>query len=524
MIRIISFGHATCLLEASGTRTLVDPWLTQRLDRFWERAPRLPDGLLDILDAGVDRIVLTHHHCDHLHYPSLRLLAERLDPERVEVLYPDGTDFRYTGSGMGHPPIPWALRRLGFTRFHALRKHESVDLGRDGAPGGAAQLRTFPSRVRFPELSLYVSTAHESAMFCADAMLHPETWEYFTATGVRAPQVALVSAHSVVPPNVLTERRLKGRHEDSRAPAATTFDRYVTTINAAVTVPFACAWRVGTLDGDFEWCNRMMYPFTPTQALDRLHLLGRRGGYLGPGAVLEIDRSDVEFGTADGVKPDYDLPTVYAGITLDPQVPIPAFDPQSERVGTQRESTDRLAQRMMDALVGTDLWGRAVQNSDLYAVRIYDDAAGACDFILDPAAGIVRSGGTPALESGGEQPGNYSTITAATVQSLFDGTLLYGSAWGLWTGNNPLLSAIFHQPALFQRHLRTPWPRRPEAISRTDRPRARPPARVDGGCPTGESTFSPNSFRELPMTRMVGLDLYLKSAKHVCCATMGALG
>jgi L-ascorbate metabolism protein UlaG (beta-lactamase superfamily) len=453
MIRIISFGHATTLLETGGTRTLVDPWLTDRLDRFWERAPGLPDGMLEVLDGGVDRIVLTHHHCDHLHYPSLRLLAERLDPERVEVLYPDGTDFRYTGSGMGHLPIPWALRRLGFTRLRPLHKHETVDLGGAGTPAGAAQLRTFPSRVRFPELSLYVSTANESAMLCADAMLHAETWEFFTANGARAPQVALVPAHSVVPPNVLTERWLKGRYEDSQALAVTAFDRYVSTMNATVTVPFACAWRVGALDGDFEWTNRTMYPFTPAQAMDRLRLLGRRGGFLGPGTVVEIDGTEVEFGTAEGVKPDYDLSTVYEQITLDPATPIPAFDPQTERTGVQREPAQRLAQRAMDALVGTDLWGRAVQNGDRYALRIFDDTAGACDFVLDPASGSIRSASTPALDSGGREPGNYSTITGATMQALFDSTLLYGSAWGLWTGNNPLLSAVFHQPALFQRHL-----------------------------------------------------------------------
>lgn len=119
-------------------RVLVDPWLSQRLDRFWDRNPGLPDGLLDLLDDGVDHVVLTHHHCDHLHYPSLRWLAERLgatpgadpsDRPDVEVLYPHSGFPMFTASGMGHLPIPQTLRRLGFHRFRAMRDGDQVDLG-----------------------------------------------------------------------------------------------------------------------------------------------------------------------------------------------------------------------------------------------------------------------------------------------------------------------------------------------------------------------------------------------------------
>lgn len=451
-MKITSFGHATLLIEHTGRRILVDPWLTQRLDRFWERNPALPDGLVDILNAGVDHIVLTHHHCDHLHYPSLRWLADRLgvtpgsgsaDKPEVEVLFPHSGFPMFTTSGMGHLPIPLTLRRLGFHRFRGMRAGDSVDLG-------GISVRAFPSRVRFPEMSVLFESDTGSVIFCADAVQHPATWEYFTGADAPDVDVAFLPAHSVVPRNVLTERKLFTSYDEARATSVSTFDRYVSTMDARVTIPFACGWRVNAEDADLDWCNQTMYPFTPVQARSRLEVMGRRGELMPPGMMMYIDGHDIEVAPMDGIVGHEDTDSAYDRIELDPSVEIPEFDPLTDRCGTQREPTPQLVDRLMGDLVGSDVWCQALETGRRYALHVTDDSEKTDSFLLDPADARIRTDDLPP----GEKDGKYYTeIAGSTLQALLDSHLLYGSSWGLWTSNVAILPAVFHHPRYNNRHL-----------------------------------------------------------------------
>ncbi|NLU70758.1 MBL fold metallo-hydrolase [Streptomyces sp. HNM0574] len=453
-MKITSFGHATLLIEHAGRRVLVDPWLSQRLDRFWERNPVLPDGLLEILEGGVDHIVLTHHHCDHLHYPSLRRLASVLgvtpgsDPGSrpdVEVLFPHSGYPMFTASGMGHMPIPQTLRRLGFHRFRPLREGDKADLG-------GLTVRAFPSRVRFPEMSVLFESDTGAVMFCADAVQHPKTWEYFTGPDAPRVDVAFLPAHSIVPRNVLTERKLFTSYEEARSNSIAVFDRYVSTMDARVTVPFACGWRVSSEDAPLDWCNRTMYPFTPVQAVERLRLTGRRGELLPPATVLRLDGKDVEVSTVPGVEVPEDPVTAYRRIELDPGTEIPPFDPATDRCGTQREPSARLAGQLMDGLVGSDVWCQALETGRRYGLHVTDDAGGTESFVLEPASGRVE---TQQVAPEDRATGRYTEIAGSTLQALLDGDLLYGSSWGLWTSNVAILPAVFHHPRFNARHLDT---------------------------------------------------------------------
>ena len=64
-------GHACMLVESSGRRILIDPWLIGSCYwRSWWHFPKPVDVTPELFE--VDAIYLTHGHFDHLHFPSLR--------------------------------------------------------------------------------------------------------------------------------------------------------------------------------------------------------------------------------------------------------------------------------------------------------------------------------------------------------------------------------------------------------------------------------------------------------------------
>ena len=77
--RITYVGHATVLLEIGGVRLLTDPVLRSRVAylRRHGPAPEVP--------AGIDAVLISHLHHDHLDVPSLRLL-----PDGPRVIAPGG--------------------------------------------------------------------------------------------------------------------------------------------------------------------------------------------------------------------------------------------------------------------------------------------------------------------------------------------------------------------------------------------------------------------------------------------------
>ncbi|MGY1856569.1 MBL fold metallo-hydrolase [Modestobacter sp. SYSU DS0290] len=74
-------GHSTLRVELAGRTVLTDPLLTAGLGPVRRVAPPLPPETW----AGVDLVVISHLHNDHLHLPSLRLLGRS-----TPVLVPRG--------------------------------------------------------------------------------------------------------------------------------------------------------------------------------------------------------------------------------------------------------------------------------------------------------------------------------------------------------------------------------------------------------------------------------------------------
>ncbi|GAB3258903.1 MBL fold metallo-hydrolase [Kineosporia babensis] len=458
-MRLTSLGHAAVLVETGHERILFDPWLTQRLDRFWEHHPALPAPLVDeVLEGGVDHVVFSHHHFDHHHFPSLLRLGEDSEvdfddsPHRtadITCIYPTGAlPPRLTASGLGHQAIAWTLRRFGFEQLRPVRPGETVVLE-------GATLRTFPSAVPFPEMSVLVSTPEASVLLCGDSILHESTVQAFAQPDAPRVDALFLPAHSVSPPGVLTERRPVGDAEAVRARAQATFERYVQAIPAAVTIPSSFGWRVSAETGpEYDWCNHAMFPFTPVEARQRLQELQREGLLWGPGQVLQVGPGSVE--RVDGpVGPQaYDFEKVYAEVALDPQIEVPAFDPAVDRVGRQSRGAEDLLADLLQRLVATDFWYRALDaGAGGHVISLYEDDGEQTSFLLDPvAARITRCGSGPAREhlTGTE---SWTEIAASTLEALLHDELLYGSSFTLWASDSNLLSAVFHHPAHYTRHV-----------------------------------------------------------------------
>ena len=81
-------GHATFLLQIGGQRVLVDPIWSERASPLRFAGPkrvRAPGQPLEAL-PGVDLLLVTHNHYDHLDLPTLRAVRRRWDPPTMTGL------------------------------------------------------------------------------------------------------------------------------------------------------------------------------------------------------------------------------------------------------------------------------------------------------------------------------------------------------------------------------------------------------------------------------------------------------
>jgi L-ascorbate metabolism protein UlaG (beta-lactamase superfamily) len=67
-LRLTWLGHATVLLELAGVRLLTDPVLRSHVAHLRRHGPAPP------VPGGIDAVLLSHLHYDHLDLPSLRML------------------------------------------------------------------------------------------------------------------------------------------------------------------------------------------------------------------------------------------------------------------------------------------------------------------------------------------------------------------------------------------------------------------------------------------------------------------
>ncbi len=78
-LRSIWLGHASVLIEIDGHRILTDPVLSQRVSPFQFIGPkRTHDAPLELTELeGIDAVVISHNHYDHLDEATVRHLASQ---------------------------------------------------------------------------------------------------------------------------------------------------------------------------------------------------------------------------------------------------------------------------------------------------------------------------------------------------------------------------------------------------------------------------------------------------------------
>jgi len=106
--RLTWLGHATVLVEIGGTRLLTDPVLRGRIAHLRRHAPRVASP------AGVDVVLISHAHRDHLDLPTLRALS----PPPQLIVAPAGvgrTLRRLTGTEVREVSVGDELEVLGAT-------------------------------------------------------------------------------------------------------------------------------------------------------------------------------------------------------------------------------------------------------------------------------------------------------------------------------------------------------------------------------------------------------------------------
>ncbi|MGH2953838.1 MAG: MBL fold metallo-hydrolase [Solirubrobacterales bacterium] len=145
--RITYVGHATVLIELAGVRLLSDPMLRSRLLHI-RRAADPPDPAVA---TGIDAVLVSHMHPDHLDFPSLRRLGRE-----VRVIVP--------ARGRG-----W-FRRRGFAEVTELWPGDSTRVGpvEVRATHAAHRGRRYPLGRRVPALGFDLRGGGRRVYFAGD--------------------------------------------------------------------------------------------------------------------------------------------------------------------------------------------------------------------------------------------------------------------------------------------------------------------------------------------------------------------
>jgi L-ascorbate metabolism protein UlaG (beta-lactamase superfamily) len=145
-------GHSTVRLDLGDVRLLTDPLLTPRVAHL-RRHVAFDREVVD----GVDAVLISHVHLDHLHVPSLRLL-----PPATTLVVPSGAGA--------------LLRRRGFTDVRETRIGDTTSLGGvevATVPARHSDRRGPHSRVVAPAVGYVVRWSGRTVYFAGDTDLFP---------------------------------------------------------------------------------------------------------------------------------------------------------------------------------------------------------------------------------------------------------------------------------------------------------------------------------------------------------------
>jgi L-ascorbate metabolism protein UlaG (beta-lactamase superfamily) len=155
--RITYVGHATVLVELGGVRLLTDPMLRPHLLLFIRRRGREPDPSVV---EGLDAVLISHLHPDHLDFPSLRKVGREVD-----VIAPAGSAALLRRRGVRNVTelAPGDVTGVGGVEVRAVRAEH------DG--------RRYPVGPAIDALGFDVRAPGRRVFFAGDTEMFPEMAE-----------------------------------------------------------------------------------------------------------------------------------------------------------------------------------------------------------------------------------------------------------------------------------------------------------------------------------------------------------
>jgi L-ascorbate metabolism protein UlaG (beta-lactamase superfamily) len=427
-------GHSCYKVTFGDVTILVDPWLTDRLDRLWVHFPR---QVVDFDVKSVDGVFITHHHIDHFHPESLEALDRDVP---IFVPSPERTP-NYGGSGMGFKAIPWILRRLGFRQIHFIEPLCTFEFK-------GLHIICLPSKVGFPEVTFLMQSIDGTVAFCGDSLLHPRTVAYLESVRPVI-DLALVPCHSTSPPEPLLRRKPPKDIDALKAYSRQVFQRNLDSFKARFVAPSAFGWRV---DGEdrfdrFDWANRCLFPFTPDEALVYMQETGQPNFALSPGDRLVLRRGSI----VPDCKPR--VGRIFEDLELTDKVDVPPFVPGDQMEIAKDRDLDGLMATMSEEIIGTRYWLRATEIGRQAQIKLSNGPSDSAVYTYHPyRRDVWQRQQTDELNE--DLP--YTWLHSGTLQSLLDSELLMSSSFGLWVSTDNLLTQVFHHPKYYLRnHLHT---------------------------------------------------------------------
>lgn len=140
-LRTVWFGHASVLVEIDGVRIMTDPMLSERASPVQLVGPKRfhpPPIPLEQL-SGIDAVVISHDHYDHLDMATVRQLAQ------------GGTQF-YVGLGIGAHLERWGVARV---QIHEMAWWDHADV--KGVRIHCTPARHYSGRTSMNNSSLWAS-------------------------------------------------------------------------------------------------------------------------------------------------------------------------------------------------------------------------------------------------------------------------------------------------------------------------------------------------------------------------------
>ena len=263
-MKIHFIGHASIVVECSGTSILMDPWLSGKIfNNSWTLRP---DPVLDpaLLDR-TDYLWISHEHPDHCNFPTLGSFPDSFK-RRVTVLLQTRDSAK----------IVAAFKGMGYQRFRLLPHREIVPLTEESQNGP----KVYCYHAGLMDSALAVIDDRQVILNQNDARIStPECrliLQDLKHVDTLLSQFSLAAYAGFEPPErYLPERAaqiLRNMSETHRA------------LDAKVTIPFASFIYFSTED------NKYVNPFANTvnDAYDYLSKQGQSAAVLYPGDSYEV--------------------------------------------------------------------------------------------------------------------------------------------------------------------------------------------------------------------------------------------